>query len=127
MQMLANEHYDAGITEMIGPCGFAIFSVLYPLPEGIVPHLGPWDSNLWKVDCRSFSDQLQLFTDQDELQLRCCDLLLGDNDTMQMLANEHYDAGITEMIGPCGFAIFSVSDIIFFMAALTYRDNGIDV
>ncbi|KAK6022941.1 hypothetical protein OSTOST_11341, partial [Ostertagia ostertagi] len=34
-------------------------------------------------------------------------VLLGDNSTMQMLEHENFDAGITEMIDPCGFGIFS--------------------
>ncbi|KAK6031714.1 hypothetical protein OSTOST_02123, partial [Ostertagia ostertagi] len=81
--------------------------VLYTLPEALVKDLEPWQFRIWSTNSRSIIGQLQLLTALTEIQLRSCDFLLGNNGTMQMLVNEQFDAGITEMIDPCGFGIFN--------------------
>ncbi|KAK5983174.1 hypothetical protein GCK32_003089 [Trichostrongylus colubriformis] len=81
--------------------------VLFPLPAELSEDLYPQNLWLWESRSSSIVDTLKLLSAHTELQLRTCDLLLGDNGTMQMLANKHFDAGITEMLGLCGFAIFS--------------------
>ncbi|KAK6031326.1 hypothetical protein OSTOST_02527, partial [Ostertagia ostertagi] len=80
---------------------------MYTLPEVLVKDLEPWHLRIWSTNSRSIIGQLQLLTAHTELQLRSCDFLLGDKSTMQMLEHENFDAGITEMIDPCGFGIFS--------------------
>ncbi|PIO74126.1 hypothetical protein TELCIR_03874 [Teladorsagia circumcincta] len=60
---------------------------------------------IWKVDEEAIlrnptlspSFALQL---QQQMMVTSTTALLGDNGTMQMLANEHFDAGITEMESP---------------------------
>ncbi|KAK6050166.1 hypothetical protein COOONC_12329, partial [Cooperia oncophora] len=91
--------------------------ILFSLPEGLIKDVDPWNLRLWNVSARSVFDQVQMLTAHNELQLRSCDLLLGDNDTLQMLANEKFDAGITEMLGACGFAIFYKAGINHMIAA----------
>ncbi|XGW05292.1 hypothetical protein V3C99_016010, partial [Haemonchus contortus] len=80
--------------------------ILFPLPPALTEELQPEKLRVWDTNSRSIVDQLQMLAGHTLLQIRTCDLLLGDNATMQMLANERFDAGITEMLGACGFGLF---------------------
>ncbi|KAK6056298.1 hypothetical protein COOONC_06198 [Cooperia oncophora] len=91
--------------------------ILFPLPDEIVKDSEAWNARLWKINPTSIIDQVKFLIAHTELQLRTCDLLLGDNDTMHMLKNEHFDAGITEMLGACGFGIFYKLGINHMIAA----------
>ncbi|WKY12164.1 hypothetical protein Q1695_003611 [Nippostrongylus brasiliensis] len=78
--------------------------MLFALPEKLREELQPGMLEVWEAS--SISEQLRLLTTHTVSQLRTCDLLLGDNRTMQLLADEHFDAGITEVLGTCGYGIF---------------------
>nr|CDJ93225.1 Protein UGT-15 [Haemonchus contortus] len=89
--------------------------ILFPLPQALTEELQPDKLRVWDTNSRSIVDQLRMLAGHTLQQIRTCDILLGDNATMQMLANERFDAGITEMLGACGFGLFDVSHQVITM------------
>lgn len=81
--------------------------MLFSLPRELSSELQPRRLRVWDISSNSITDQLRLLSAHTNLQIRACELLLADNHTMQTLMREHFDAGITEMLGTCGFGVFN--------------------
>ncbi|KAK6758905.1 hypothetical protein RB195_016251 [Necator americanus] len=81
--------------------------VLFELPEETQKHLDPKNLKVWDTNSGSISQQIEMFNDFSELQIQICDLLLGDNRTIETLRREHFDVGITELLAICGFGVFN--------------------
>ncbi|ETN75462.1 hypothetical protein NECAME_12355 [Necator americanus] len=89
--------------------------VLFELPEETQKHLDPKNLKVWDTNSGSISQQIEMFNDFSELQIQICDLLLGDNRTIETLRREHFDVGITELLAICGFGVFNVCAIHFIL------------
>ncbi|EPB79897.1 hypothetical protein ANCCEY_00963 [Ancylostoma ceylanicum] len=80
--------------------------ILHDLPENLQDKMRPKSFNLWSKESTSLLTHLSLIDTFTQFHADACDLLLGDNHTMDTLRNEHFDVGITETIGACGFGLF---------------------
>ncbi|EYC31670.1 hypothetical protein Y032_0003g1177 [Ancylostoma ceylanicum] len=82
--------------------------ILHDLPENLQDKMRPKSFNLWSKESTSLLTHLSLIDTFTQFHADACDLLLGDNHTMDTLRNEHFDVGITETIGACGFGLFEL-------------------
>ncbi|KIH50331.1 hypothetical protein ANCDUO_19591 [Ancylostoma duodenale] len=84
--------------------------VLFDLPKEVSAGMDPMNLNVWDQNSRSIVRQIEMLGKLTEVQIQSCDLLLGDNRTMEQLSKEHFDAGISELLAVCGFGLFNVSE-----------------
>ncbi|KAK6758902.1 hypothetical protein RB195_016249 [Necator americanus] len=101
--------------------------ILLDLPQEMRVKLNPERYNTW-VSTGSMLHQLQFIRTFVNTQVEACDMLLGDNRTIEALRKEHFDAGITEMIVTCGFGLFDMIgvDHIICASAVGISDAGED-
>ncbi|KAL6744062.1 hypothetical protein Aduo_017037 [Ancylostoma duodenale] len=81
--------------------------VLFDLPKEVSAGMDPMNLNVWDQNSRSIVRQIEMLGKLTEVQIQSCDLLLGDNRTMEQLSKEHFDAGISELLAVCGFGLFN--------------------
>ncbi|EYC31666.1 hypothetical protein Y032_0003g1176 [Ancylostoma ceylanicum] len=81
--------------------------ILFDLPREVSSGMDPINLNVWDQNSRSIVRQIEMLGKLTEVQIQSCDLLLGDNGTMEVLSKEHFDAGISELLGVCGFGLFN--------------------
>ncbi|KHJ80335.1 hypothetical protein OESDEN_19991 [Oesophagostomum dentatum] len=84
--------------------------ILFELPEDLIKKASPSNMNVWN-NKGSILDHMKFFKRFIETQAEACDLVLSDNSTMDALRKEHFDVGITEMIGSCAFGLFHLIDV----------------
>ncbi|EYC31680.1 hypothetical protein Y032_0003g1180 [Ancylostoma ceylanicum] len=80
--------------------------VIYELPDYMKEKMSTKQFNFWDKNTGTVSFQKKFVSTFTQLQVEVCDLLLSDNHTMDELRNKHFDVGITEMLGACGFGLF---------------------
>ncbi|RCN52831.1 hypothetical protein ANCCAN_00826 [Ancylostoma caninum] len=83
------------------------FQILFDLPKEVSVGMDPMNLNVWDQNSHSVVRQIDMLGKLTEVQIQSCDLLLGDNRTMEELSKEHFDAGISELLAVCGFGLFS--------------------
>ncbi|KJH42069.1 hypothetical protein DICVIV_11954 [Dictyocaulus viviparus] len=85
--------------------------ILIDLPMTLKAEFQPVQMNLWDRNSLSISQQLRMFANHTKRQLSACEVVLKDEKIMSRLLNERFDAGITEILGDCGFGIFEATPI----------------
>ncbi|EPB79898.1 hypothetical protein ANCCEY_00964 [Ancylostoma ceylanicum] len=102
--------------------------ILFDLPREVSSGMDPINLNVWDQNSRSIVRQIEMLGKLTEVQIQSCDcefnicttsaynictkVLLGDNGTMEVLSKEHFDAGISELLGVCGFGLFNVAYLL---------------
>ncbi|EYC31684.1 hypothetical protein Y032_0003g1182 [Ancylostoma ceylanicum] len=79
---------------------------IFELPAELKERMNPKHLNFWDKNTGSVAFQRKFVETFTQLQVEVCDLVLSDNHTMDELKNKHFDVGITEMLGVCGFGLF---------------------
>ncbi|KAL6744060.1 hypothetical protein Aduo_017035 [Ancylostoma duodenale] len=79
---------------------------IFELPDELKERMSTKHLNFWDRNTGSVSFQRKFVETFTQLQVEVCDLVLSNNHTMDELRNEHFDVGITEMLGACGFGLF---------------------
>ncbi|KAK5983548.1 hypothetical protein GCK32_016643 [Trichostrongylus colubriformis] len=81
------------------------------MPEHAKKKFDRKEMRLWTVASKSIMSRLEIVMFFSNLQKELCEYLVGDNKTMSLLRDEHFDVGISEVIAPCGFGIFELINI----------------
>ncbi|KAK5979877.1 UDP-glucuronosyl UDP-glucosyltransferase domain containing protein [Trichostrongylus colubriformis] len=91
------------------------------MPEHAKKKFDRKEMRLWTVASKSIMSRLEIVMFFSNLQKELCECksfldqqytnLVGDNKTMSLLRDEHFDVGISEVIAPCGFGIFELINI----------------
>ncbi|KIH52167.1 hypothetical protein ANCDUO_17733, partial [Ancylostoma duodenale] len=92
--------------------------VINELPDELKNRMSPENMDFWDKSTGSVSFQLKFVEAFTQLQVEVCDLVLSDNRVMDELKNEHFDVGITEFIGACGFGLFDRIGVDHIICAL---------
>ncbi|EYC31679.1 hypothetical protein Y032_0003g1179 [Ancylostoma ceylanicum] len=79
---------------------------IFELPDELKDKMSTKNMDFWDKNTGTVSFQLKFVEAFTQLQVEVCDLVLSENRTMDELRNEHFDVGITEFIGACGFGLF---------------------
>uniref|UniRef100_A0A7I4YXK4 glucuronosyltransferase n=1 Tax=Haemonchus contortus TaxID=6289 RepID=A0A7I4YXK4_HAECO len=85
--------------------------LLIHLPKSHYRHHDAKEMGLWNLASDSVIDRMSIVMTFTESQLEMCEYLLRDNYTINLLRNEKFDVGISEIFALCGFGIFELANI----------------
>ncbi|VDO06032.1 unnamed protein product [Haemonchus placei] len=97
----------------VGPMAHPQFEchLLIHLPKSHYRHHDAKEMGLWNLASDSVIDRMSIVMTFTESQLEMCEYLLRDNNTINLLRDEKFDVGISEIFALCGFGIFELANI----------------